>query len=200
MMRRFFATLARDRRGITVVEFGLVAPVLLLMMMGFFDLSHRAYATAVLQGAVEQAGRAATLESGADGVTATSIDDDVTSIVRDIVGRAGNVSVQRLNYSSFNDVAVAERFVDAPPGNGRYDAGECFEDYNANGVWDADRGRTGQGGAQEVTAYRATLTFDRMFPMAGLLGWSRQQTVTASTVLRNQPYANQRVVAVAVCP
>jgi Flp pilus assembly pilin Flp len=191
--------LLRDERGITLVEFALVTPVLLLMMMGFFDLTHRAYALTVLQGAIEEAGRNSTLQTGA--VNTASIDAEIADVVGDIVGTGAVFHpAERLSYQNFADVGTPERFVDNPPANNRYDAGECFEDVNANGTWDADRGRTGPGSAQDVVLYRVRITYPRLFPMAGLLGWSPQQEISGTTILRNQPYAPQTIPPVTLCP
>ncbi len=52
-------------------------------------------------------------------------------------------------------------------------------------------GASGQGGADDAVLYTMTVSYKRMFPMAGMLGWPSQQTITASTVLRNQPYSSQ---------
>lgn len=184
--------------GISTVEFGLVSPVLILMLMGFYDLAHSAYTQAVLQGSVEDAGRLSTLQTGT--ANSTIIDNAVKDVVRPIVGQAATFASERLSYASFSDVGTPERFVDKAPYNNRYDAGECFEDVNGNGAWDADRGRTGQGNAQDVVVYKITVTYPRMFPMAGFLGWSANQAISASTVLRNQPWAPQTIPPVTVCP
>ena len=55
---------AADTRGLTIIEFAIIAPTLLVLMMGTFDLGFRAYATSVLQGEVQKAARDATLETG----------------------------------------------------------------------------------------------------------------------------------------
>jgi Flp pilus assembly protein TadG len=196
-MQRSLFRLTRDRRGIAATEFALVAPVLIAMIVGFFDLAHSAYVSAVLQGEVERAGRSSTMQSGVANTTA--LDNAVSAAVREVIGDGATFASTRLNYSSFSAAGTPERFVDRTPYNNRYDAGECFEDVNANGRWDADRGRTGQGGANDVVIYKMTVTYPRMFPMAGLFGWSADQTITASTLLRNQPYATQAIPVVNIC-
>lgn len=199
-MTRIDRSLRRDRRGATIVEFAFVAPVMMLMLCGTFDLAHLAYAKAVLEGTVEKAGRDATLETGATADAGAAFDQAILTKVRRVTGQAATSSVQRLNYSDFSKVNQPERYVDNPPANNRYDAGECFEDENGNGSWDANMGRSGQGGAQDVVLYRMTVTYPRLFPMAGLLGWSRNQSVSAATILRNQPYRNQQRPPVTKCP
>jgi hypothetical protein len=45
-----------------------------------------------------------------------------------------------------------------------------------------------------------TATYPRLFPVAGLLGWPKTQTISATTLLKNQPYATQTTTAnVTVC-
>lgn len=189
--------LPRDEQGTTLVEFAIVAPVLLLMIMGFFDLTHRAYVQTVLQGAVEEAGRSSTLQTGT--VDLEALDAKVEEQVRPTIGSAASFSSRRVSYSNFSDIGEAEIYRDNKPANGRYDVGECFEDMNRNGRWDDSRGAEGsQGGAQDVAVYETSVTYPRLFPMAGMLGWSTTQTVTGSTVLRNQPWAAQN--GVTVCP
>lgn len=182
------AAVVRDESAVTIVEFGIVAPVMLLMLMGFFDLAHTEYARSVLQGAMQLAARSSTLESGL--TDDSSIDAAVESQVQRVVGNKATFTVSRLSYSDFSNVGKAEPYTDTN-GNGQYDQGECFEDDNGNGVWDSDMGVSGQGGADDAVLYTMTVSYKRMFPMAGLLGWSSQQVISASTVLRNQPYSSQ---------
>jgi len=196
MIRTLFRTLRRDNRGVTAVEFAVVSPVMLLMLMGLSDVAYQVWARAMLNGAVQQAGRNSALETGVNQQTA--IDNAVKATVQDISPRA-TFTFQRRNYSDFASVNRPEDFTDSN-GNGYYNAGECFSDVNGNRTWDADRGVSGQGGADDVTEYTVTATYPRLFPMAGLLGWSTNQTITAKTVLKNQPYDDQSVrTPVVIC-
>jgi len=179
----------QDDRGVTAVEFALLAPVFVLMIMGFFDLAHRTYATAILQGALQKAGRDSTLETGTS--KANDIDDAVKAQVKKVVGANATYTSARLAYADFSAVGDPEPYTDKAPLNGRYDVGECYQDVNGNAKWDADLGKAGQGGAQDVVLYRMTVSYTRVFPMAKILGWSTNQSITASTVLRNQPYGDQ---------
>jgi hypothetical protein len=166
--------------------------------MGFFDLAHRTYATAVLQGALQKAGRDSTLETG--GANTAAIDTAVKNQVFKITGTKAQFASVRQSYTDFTNVGTPEVFKDKAPLNGKYDAGECFEDLNGNGQWDADVGKNGQGSAQDAVVYKVTITYDRVFPMAKLLGWNPKQVITSSTVLRNQPYGDQTIPSVAKCP
>lgn len=189
MMRRI-RSLTRDTRGATIVEFAIVAPVMMMLLMGLCDLAYQIYAQSILSGAMQKAGRDAALQGG--GTNAAALDKNVQDMVKKIAANA-TFTVTRVNYDSFS-VIKPEPFTDSN-GNGVRNAGECFTDVNDNGVWDSDPGLTGQGGANDVTLYTMTVTYPRLFPVAGLLGWSSTQTISASTLLKNQPYASQSVAA-----
>ena len=181
------ARLARDRRGATLVEFALICPVLLLMLLGLFDMGYNYYVQSQLQGAIQQAAR----NSGIEGGKLDAIDARVTEAVREIAPHAG-VEFSRRSYASFSDVSQPEDFTDINE-DGRCNEGEPFEDANANGVWDDDRGTAGVGGARDAVLYVVTVTYDRQFAGASFLGLSDEVVTQATTVLRNQPYAEQVV-------
>jgi Flp pilus assembly pilin Flp len=177
--------LRRDTRGVALVEFALTAPVFLLILMGIFDFCWQMYAQQVLQGAVSKAGRDSTLELYVSNQSAldTLVRDQVKRVFKD-----AEVKFERKTYDSFDQVGMEERYTDANK-NGKYDLGECFEDVNRSGSWEADRGRTGNGGADDVVLYTASMEFDRILPVWRMLGQDEKTTLRSSTVLRNQPYA-----------
>ncbi|ODP38506.1 TadE/TadG family type IV pilus assembly protein [Sphingomonas turrisvirgatae] len=183
--------LAGDRAGVTVVEFALVAPVLCLVLLGAFDISHTLYARAALQGIVQKTARDSSLESGADTAEQTALDNKVKDQVRALANNA-TIDITRRFYRTFSEAAAAkaEVFTDTN-GNGRCDAGEPYEDANGNSNWDKDGGSAGQGGAKDATLYTVTMTYPRFFPIYKLVGGSDTTKLTASTVLRNQPYSDQ---------
>src|SRR5665213_3889 len=171
--------LTRDERGAAAIEFAIVAPVMLLMLLGFFDLAHTAYARSTLQGAMQLAARNSTLQTGL--TSSATIDAFVQNQVKPVVGTAAVFTSTRKSYSDFSSVGQPEPFTDSNH-NGQYDVGECFEDINGNGQWDADIGKSGQGGADDAVLYTMSVTYKQMFPMSTVLGWSANRTITASTV------------------
>lgn len=186
MTRRLLPRLTRDARGVTAIEFAIVAPVMMILLMGISDLAYQVYAQSILNGAMQKAARDSAIQGGGDN-TAT-IDAKVTAMVKNIAANA-TITFSRKNYDSFS-VIKPEPFVDSN-GNGVRNPGECFTDINGNGSWDADPGVAGQGGANDVTVYTATVTYPHLFPVTGLFGWPSTQTITAATLLKNQPYATQ---------
>lgn len=177
-----------DRRGATVIEFAIVAPVMMLLMMGLGDVLYQVYAKSILNGAVQKAARDSSLESGPNQIA--TLDGKVIAMVRNIAPSATYQSTRK-SYTSFTNVAP-EPFTDTN-GNGTRQAGECYTDINGNNQWDADPGANGQGGANDVTLYTMTVTYPRLFPVAGLFGWPSTATISAQTLLKNQPYATQTV-------
>ena len=187
-----------DSRGVTIVEFAIVAPVFFMLLFGIFDVGHSAYVRSVLQGAVQDGGRDAGLETGK--VQLSVIDRYVEDQVRPLVGSAAEFDFDRLNYGNFNDVGRPEDF-DDENGNNVFDEDEeCFIDANANNRWDADMGADGLGGANDVVLYRVTVTYDRVFPLWRFIGGSEETSISAMTVLRNQPFATQAVRTRQICP
>lgn len=181
--------LRSDDSGISAVEFALLAPVLLTMLMGIFDMSYSMYTNALLEGAVQQAARDSTIED-AD-TRSSELDGRVTSVVHDLVPNA-ELTFERTSYSSFSEVGQAEDFDDVN-GSGSCDDGESFEDANGNGIWDADRGKAGLGAARDAVLYEVTVTYLRPFPVAELVGFEDTMTMKTRTVLRNQPYGGVEV-------
>jgi len=199
MMRARLRRFGTDRRGAALVEFAIVTPVTLLIMMGLGDLIYQEYAQLILAGAVQKAARDSAIEGGADSTAAidakvvTAMTPIMKNLANDctITAAATTWCATRKSYDNFSEVAP-EPLTDTNK-NGVRDPGECFTDENGNGSWDIDPGLNGQGGASAVTLYTMTLIYPRIFPVAGLFGWPKTQTISATTLLKNQPYASQTV-------
>ena len=186
--------LARDARGVTAVEFALVAPVMLMTIMGLFDMGHAQYTRALLEGAIDKASRAATVE----GSSTTSIDARVTTVVKQIAPSA-TLTFNRTTYSDFSDVGMPEDFDDVDK-DGTCDNGEPFEDANGNGTYDLDRGKTGNGGARDAVLYTVSVSYKRILPIGRLIGQSDTMKMSVTSVLRNQPYGIQAFTETKNCP
>ena len=178
-------SLLADNRGVSVIEFALIAPVLMIVLMGLFDLSYNMYTTEMLQGAIQKAARDSTIE-GAAGDPA-KLDAIVTKAVH-AVSAGATLTFDRRSYANFTDAARPEDYTDIDS-DGTCNNGEPFEDSNGNGTWDLDPGKTGFGGARDAVLYTVTVTYQRAFPIAGFIpGQTNDFTLSANTVLRNQPY------------
>ncbi|SHN53923.1 TadE-like protein [Erythrobacter sanguineus] len=186
--RALVARLAGDERAATLTEFAFVGPVLIVMVMGIFDMAHTQYTTSLVNGALQKAGRDLTLENA--GSRQVSIDDAVRTQVMSVVPPEATVEFEKLSHFDFSDIGEAEEYTD-DNGDGECNNGEVFVDANENGQWDANRGREGIGGARDAVLYTAIVSYPRLFPMFGLVGMPDSVTLRASTVLRNQPFDEQ---------
>lgn len=185
---RRLSALRRDRRGVTIIEFAMILPALCVVLLGTFELGWRMYVSSVVQGALNDAARMATV----GGVSNAQIDTLVKARLKQF-SHAATVMTSTTSYDDFTEVAVPEVITQDTAPIGSYNVGDCYEDYNGNGQYDLDRGRTGMGGSDDIVRYQVAITYPRMFPIAGFLGWENTDTVSANTVLRNQPYAGRSV-------
>jgi hypothetical protein len=179
-----------DSSGVTLVEFAFVGPVLIILLMGIFDMAHSQYTNALLNGAMQKAGRDMTLENA--GSQQAANDARVRELVRKVVPQSAEIEFERLSHFDFSDIGEPEEVIEpAATANRRCDPGERYIDENDNGRWDADRGQEGNGGARDAVLFTAIVRYDRMFPMYELIGMPNQVELRASTVLRNQPFDEQ---------
>lgn len=189
--------LLRDARGVSAVEFALIAPALMVVLLGVFDTAYNLYTASVLNGAAQKAARDSTIE-GAE-TRGLAIDDKVAAAVHNVVPGA-EVTFERRAYRDYSDVHEPENFTDVD-GDGTCDDDEPFEDSNGNGMWDTDRGVDGMGGARDAVLYTVTVSYPRAFPLMHLIGLPETVTSRSQTVLRNQPYGSQdQTVSLGECP
>jgi Flp pilus assembly pilin Flp len=192
--RRFAFRLARAEGGATIVEFAMILPALCVLLLGIFDLGYRSYAASVVQGALHEAARMATV----GGVTMDEIDARVQTRLSNFATNA-TVETETTSYYDFAGVSMPEKITSDTAPTGEYNEGDCFEDANDNQTYDLDRGRGGMGGADDIVRYQVSITFPRIVPIGGFLGWSDTETITANTVLRNQPFAGRNISTVIIC-
>lgn len=198
---RPLAAVCEDRQGVTAVEFGMITPVFVIMLLGIFDIGFAMYAKAVLQGAVEEGARRASLENTHFHI----IEQRVNSQVRGVIPASDpetdiSFEFDPKYYANYSDVELPEDFTDSN-NNKSWDPNECFIDRNANSSYDTDVGIAGRGGAQDVVAITAKLTFRRVFPLWTFLDQPQDYTLEAKTYLRNQPFTAQASrVGVRICP
>ncbi len=189
--RRPGAFLAQDRRGATLVEFGLLMPVMGMLLVGTFDIGHTLYLKAVLQGELQKSARDSGLETGSYAATQAALDTRIRDQVHRL-GKSSNVTITRRSYRSFSKAAAAqsEPFTDQNA-NSQCDNGEPYEDQNGNGVRDLDGGNAGQGGAKDSVLLTVKVSYARLFPLHKFISVSDTVNLEAKTVMNNQPYGEQ---------
>lgn len=194
MTDRFCSRLRGDETAVTVVEFALIAPVMLMLLLGAVEFGHLLFARMALEGAIMEAARAAsaTLETSEAARNAAMRAKIITSMQKFNKIPGEDISIETEVYDSFASTRP-ENYTDAN-GNGRYDppaprfSGETFTDRNANGKWDPALPKAGSlGGPGDVVNYKVSFPMALLFdlPMKPI-GISKGVTLTAVAVTRNE--------------
>lgn len=186
-----------DRRGVTMTEFGLLAPVMCLLLVGALDGGHTLYMKSVTEGAIQKATRDAGLETGVTNQAA--IDTKVRNQILKL-NKNANVAFSRRSYRTFSKASAPqwEPFTDTN-GDGICNAGEPYTDEDNSSTRNQANGIVGQGGAKDAVVYTVTVTYNRMFPLDGFINVPAQQVIKATTVMGNQPYGDQTTPPVRTC-
>lgn len=184
-MRRIRHAVA-DTAASAAVEFALIATPFLLMLLALVDLGFRQYMTSHLQGVMDRAARQVTV----GGVTQSTITNYVTTQMRLILPSA-SVTVVPKSYYDFATVGKPEPITTDTAPLGQVNAGDCYTDLNGNKTWDSDASKSGMGGGDDIVYYTATASYPAIVPMTRWLGWSSTEQVSATAMMRNQPYAAQ---------
>ncbi len=186
---RMLSRLMRATRGATAVEYALLAPVLMLLLVGIIEYNAMMYAATVLEGATAIAsrqGKTGYVQSG------MSQQDYIYGIIQNRVTgilTPGQLSIASKSYANLAVVGKPEPCISPPltPCNGT--PGVNFVDVNHNGMWDADQGTTGLGASGDIVVYTVTYPWKIMTPiMLDFLGTNGTFTLTSSSIVRNEPY------------
>lgn len=170
-----------SQRGSVAVEFALVAPVMILFVIGIIEVGMYMSVNTMLEGGLRQASRYGVTGAG-------NREAQIRSII------AGNsyglvdmnsITITAKTYSSYASIGD-EKYNDQNH-NGQYDAGETYTDRNGNGNWNPDGGTPGYGTGDTIVAYRVGYNWPFLTGlMKPLMGdkWYMSSTI----VVRNEPY------------
>lgn len=191
MKKQFLYRLAKDPTGVSITEFGLIAPVVCTLLLGSMDAGHTLYMRTVLDGAIQDIARDSALEDGGILAKQEAINERIATQIKRL-NKDAEVTIKRRYYRNFTNAynADEEEYTDSN-NDGECNNGEPYIDANGNDTWDSDGGDAGQGGAKDVSIVTVTVKYPRLFPMASLAGLPENVTVAANTVLANQPYGDQ---------
>jgi Flp pilus assembly protein TadG len=157
----------------------------MLMLMGMLDAGQMVYGKSLLNGAVESAARASSLEAGDTAAADALVKERIEGVLPGVA-----VSSTRISYFDFADIGRAEQWNDADANNACND-GEAFTDENANGDWDREIGVSGNGGANDVVMYTVTARYSPLFKIPYVPAMWNDRVLTSTAVRKNQPYATQ---------
>ncbi|MEO1921843.1 MAG: TadE/TadG family type IV pilus assembly protein [Sphingomonadaceae bacterium] len=185
--RRALLRSMRDgEEGTAAVEFGLICTVFFSLLLGVFDMGQAAWANATLQGAAQEAARASSLESGD-----TAVSDAELQAMLDEIAPGATITSSRRSYYDFDDIDRPEQWND-DDGNGTCNNGESYIDENGSGSWDADIGKSGNGGANDVVMYTVSVEYDPIFPNPFADNGTGKRRISTTVVRKNQPFDDQQ--------
>ena len=176
------------RRGTTALEFALVAPLLVLLVVATVEFGYALTVQNLLELAARKASRT--------GVTGSPPPAGLTreEMLRNLVVETGlglidpaRLTIEMTAYNGFAGIGVPEPCMDVD-GNGFCDAGESFTDVNGNGRWDADQGASGAGVGGQVVIYTLSYTSLPLTGMVAGLAAHAPLAYSARVVVRNEPF------------
>ena len=176
-----------DENGVTAIEFALIAPVFLFIMMGIVEFSLIMLTSFVMEGATNITSRLGKTGFVAENTTRQE------QIVKSIKDRtAGLLDPEKIHittevYSNFENIGKAEPCITSSPCSGA--AGVNFVDVNGNGTWDSDMGAAGLGNAGDVVVYTVSYAWPLITPMISTFLGGNTFDISARAVVRNEPYA-----------
>lgn len=186
-------SLLHRAEGSTLVEYAVVLPILLLLMMGVVEYNTIMYAMAVLDGSIATAAREGSTGYVASGQTRQQFIYGLLQSRAQGLMQAANLSIASKSYADFASIGKPEPCITpslAPcPGT----PGVNFVDVNGNGIWDQDQGAAGLGGAGDIVVYTASYPWPVYTPiLRPFLGSNGTFTLSASAVVKNEPYSVAR--------
>lgn len=183
MIRRL---LADDTQGATIIEFAIVVPLFMTLLLGIMDIGQMVYGKSVLSGAVRRAARDSALETRSTSEADARVLDAIRPVLPGVT-----IKTSRTSYYDFADIGRPEKWNDANT-SGKCDNGEAYTDENRNGQWDEDVGHaSSEGTANDVVVYTVTASFSPVFKVPFLPEHWSARTLTSAAVTRNQPFGVQ---------
>ncbi len=179
--------LNRDQEGATLMEFGLIAGPLIVLLLGIMEIGYQGYIDTLSKSVMHKVARQASV----GGKTEADVKADVVKGLGPLLLKNATVDVKVRSYFEFTNIGKPEKLTTDLNGDGNLDSGDCYLDGNGNGVFDVNTGRTGTGGPDDIVNYEITIDSPRIFPLASMFGASKRMTSYNATAVRNQPYGSQ---------
>ena len=178
--------LHRNQQGVTALEFAMVAPVLVLFMMGIVEFSLIMFVSGVMEAATSSTSRLGKTGYTAPGSSRQDqIIANITNMTTGLLDPSKLVVTTKV-YSSFSNIGKPEPFIDSN-GNNAYNTGESYSDVNGNGQWDADMAQAGLGNANDIVVYTATYPWSIATPViSSIIG--TVFPISARMAVKNEPY------------
>jgi hypothetical protein len=201
-MRQQFSELVTSTRGAALVEFALIAPLFILILLIVLQIGMIGWAKSTLETAIRDAARFAI--TGAKGTGATreasliaGIEDRMSVFTRD---PSTPITVISKVYPTFEDIAQPEKIVSDINGNGSCDTGDQYIDFNENSTYDTDMAKAGYGGPNDVVLYKVTYPLQALIPLnQGEFNLGSVFNLSAEAAVQNEPFGSLIPPPVRLC-
>ncbi|WP_339630244.1 TadE/TadG family type IV pilus assembly protein [uncultured Sneathiella sp.] len=199
LKRKVIRALAQDTKATTAVELAMVAPVLIIVLVGIIELSLAMFINTVVEGSLKDASRLGLTGQIQEGSSNTqALVDMLNEASLGLLGLT-TADVTTLVYENFAYVGQGEEYTDLS-GDGSwtpgpythsdgtvYPDGEPWVEVNGNGIYDEDFGVAGMGAQGDIVLYTVEYNWNflsgQVIPILGGIIPMR-----ASIVVRNEPY------------
>ncbi len=194
--------LPENTRGTAAIEFAIIAPVFILILLAVLQFGMLGWAKSSLETAVRDAARFAI--TGAVGTQATreaSIIDGIDKRMSSFRRQYGQpIVVTTQVYPTFEDIAQPEKIVLDANGNGVCDTNDQYIDFNENNAYDLDMSKTGYGGPSDVVIYSATFPLEALLPLnTGMFDLGQVFNLKAQAAVQNEPFGALTPPPVKLC-
>lgn len=183
-LRRF----RKSESGVTAIEFAIVAPILMLLTCGVFEVSLLMASLVSLEGGLKEASR-----YGITGQTPNvgTREQEIKAILAKHTLKMIDLSKATIDiktFSSFSTAQDGEPYADAN-GNEMYDVGEPYSDLNCdgtrNGPGELASDSAGQPG--QVVQYTVNFDWNVITPLIATLWGKDSFPMSASIIVKNEP-------------
>jgi len=204
-----YRTFACDRRGVSTIEFAVIGPVVLALVVSVIEAALLWSGATALEAGGRAAARYGLTGAAEAGHTRTEVirrivtehvcpkalDTGATTCFwaedgpsfEDENGQPTKLFLGLRAHTDPRNLGRPEPFGDAD-GDGAFDPGETFEDLNGNGVWDADTGLAGPGGPGDLVVYEFAIHQPVTNPILRRVVGGDTLRHATRVVIRNEPF------------
>jgi Flp pilus assembly protein TadG len=176
--------IAHDEKGVTVVEFALILPVALTLLLGSVDLGWQMYASSMAQGSLQRQARLSALENASFSAMKSNVKTDLK-----VFADASDISITAKSYKSFTGIGAPEKITtDIAPLNA-INVGDCYIDSNNNGSYDTAQGSDGIGTSEDAVVYEMTMSYERLMPFSTYIGMQNPVVIKRKAIVKNEPFS-----------
>ena len=183
-LRRF----RKSESGVTAIEFAIVAPILMLLSCGVFEVSLLMASLVSLEGGLKEASR-----YGITGQTPNigTREQQIKAILADHTLKMIDLTSATIDIKTFSSFSTAQ---DGEPygdtnGNGQYDLGEPYSDLDCNNKWNGPGELASDSAGQPGQVVQYTVNFDWkvITPLISTVWGKSSFPMSASIIVKNEP-------------